>query len=336
LHTTGTAPFTYNWQPSGGTDSIALNLTAGTYTCTTTSACGTVATISVTLTQPSQLVPFTVSQTNVYCFGDSTGSATIDVNGGVAPYNYNWLPGGITTPAITNLPAATYTCAVTDDALCTTTYTITITQSAQIGFTQNPQLCAGDSMVVGNSIYYTTGTYTDVFTAFNGCDSTVTTLLTVYPSIDTSCNVNGITLTAGATVGSYQWVDCSNAWAPVIGQTNQSFTPTANGNYAVIITQNGCSDTSACYSITTVGLHEEVPVPVVYPNPFTHVVNLDKNKLGEQARVYITDMSGKIVEVNITQLGNIVSYYPKAPAGIYLLHIIDQDRSSTLKLVKSE
>lgn len=49
-------------------------------------------------------------------------------------------------------------------------------------FNQVSTICQGDSFVVGNSIYYTTGTYTNVFTTINGCDSVVLTNLTVTPS----------------------------------------------------------------------------------------------------------------------------------------------------------
>src|SRR5690349_22903005 len=40
------------------------------------------------------------------------------------------------------------------------------------------------------------------------------------------------------------------------GATSQSYTVLANGSYAVIISQNGCVDTSSCYAITSVGMHE--------------------------------------------------------------------------------
>ena len=37
-------------------------------------------------------------------------------------------------------------------------------------------------------------------------------------------------------------------------ETSQEFTPTTNGEYAVIVTNNGCSDTSNCLTLTTVGI----------------------------------------------------------------------------------
>ena len=53
--------------------------------------------------------------------------------------------------------------------------------------TNNTTICSGDFFVVGSNSYTNSGTYIDVLTATNGCDSTVTTNLTVlsanYPII---------------------------------------------------------------------------------------------------------------------------------------------------------
>ena len=44
-------------------------------------------------------------------------------------------------------------------------------------------VCAGDSIFVGNSVYYTTGNYVDSLTSISGCDSVVYTDLAVYPHV---------------------------------------------------------------------------------------------------------------------------------------------------------
>ena len=53
--------------------------------------------------------------------------------------------------------------------------------------TNNTTICYGDNFVVGNNVYTNSGTFYDTLIAFNGCDSTVTTNLTVlsaaYPVI---------------------------------------------------------------------------------------------------------------------------------------------------------
>lgn len=53
-----------------------------------------------------------------------------------------------------------------------------------------------------------------------------------------------------AVTQNYQWVDCNNNFTPIVGETSSSFYPFFNGNYAVIVTGSGCSDTSICFAYT--------------------------------------------------------------------------------------
>jgi uncharacterized repeat protein (TIGR01451 family) len=87
--------------------------------------------------------------------------------------------------------------------------------------------------------------------------------------IDNTTTISGITITANLSGTNYQWLDCNNGDTLIAGATNQSFTPTTNGNYSVIVS-NGCfSDTSACVAITTIGINElsSIPFISIYPNP---------------------------------------------------------------------
>lgn len=56
-----------------------------------------------------------LTHTNVSCKGDSTGSASVIVSGGIAPYTYLWTDsGGTTASTVAGLPAGLYSCIVTD------------------------------------------------------------------------------------------------------------------------------------------------------------------------------------------------------------------------------
>ena len=48
---------------------------------------------------------------------------------------------------------------------------------------------------------------------------------------------------------TYQWIDCA-ANMDIAGETGQSYTPTVTGDYAVIVSNGACSDTSACTTVT--------------------------------------------------------------------------------------
>ncbi len=131
----GYGPYTYSWSPSGGTASTATGLSAGSYTVTVTDAYSCTATRNFSIIQPSQLVLNTLSQTNVSCYGASTGAASVQAaSGGTAPYTYNWTPGNPTgdgSTSVTGLTAGIWTVTVTDANGCTKQQSFTITQPSQ-------------------------------------------------------------------------------------------------------------------------------------------------------------------------------------------------------------
>ena len=136
------------------------------------------------------------SQTNASCNGSTNGSSIVSVSGG-SSFTYSWAPAGGTTATASNLSAGTYVCSITNNCGNSTTQSVTITQPAVISSSQTLSICANQSVTVGSNVYNTTGVYTDVLTATNGCDSTVTTNLTVYPTFATS---NTIVIEAGQSV----------------------------------------------------------------------------------------------------------------------------------------
>lgn len=131
--TGGTAPYSYSWNTTPAQNAAtAINLSAGTWTCTVTDANGCLVTRNVTITQPvASLSSSIAAQVNVNCFGNSTGSATVSASGGAPPYAFAWntTPAQNTSHAI-NLPAGTWTCTITDANGCTRTSPATITQPA--------------------------------------------------------------------------------------------------------------------------------------------------------------------------------------------------------------
>ncbi|MGI2336904.1 MAG: hypothetical protein ACRKGH_09755, partial [Dehalogenimonas sp.] len=133
LATGGTSPFTYLWDdPAAQTTATANNLAAGTYNVTVTDENGCTATDQVTITQPAAALTASINvQTNVSCFGNATGSATVTATGGTPDYTYLWDDlAAQTTATANNLAAGTYNVTVTDENGCTATDQVTITQPA--------------------------------------------------------------------------------------------------------------------------------------------------------------------------------------------------------------
>ena len=79
--------------------------------------------------------------------------------------------------------------------------------------------------------------------------------------VDSSVTQVGTTLTADIDTLMYQWVDCNNNNSPIVGETNQSFTPAVTGNYAALITYiDPCgtvsTEMSDCFLIDYTDLEE--------------------------------------------------------------------------------
>ncbi len=139
---------------------------------------------------------------------------------------------------------------------------------------------------------------------------------------------NGIMLSADQSNVTYQWIDC-NTNQPIPGETNQSFTPSTNGNYAVVLTDGTCSDTSVCVNVTTVSINEVFNFnATLYPNPATDVVRITSNELIETVR--ILDMNGRLVLSTHDSLEIPLHNISK---GMYTVEIVSGNKLARTKLL---
>jgi len=146
----------------------------------------------------------------------------------------------------------------------------------------------------GEFTWTSSGIYNDIIPSASGCDSIITIDLTIQ-NVDTSVVVNDPTLTANATNATFQWINCNNGLIP--GATNQNYTATSNGNYAVIVSQNGCADTSECFPITTVSFPESQPLNEInyFPNPVSDKLYINWGERIPDVNIIIFDFTGRIV-----------------------------------------
>ena len=124
----GTPPFSYAWS-NGGTSSSDSNLTAGIYRVTVTDSCGGSITDTFQVSMVTDLRDSIISVTNVSCYNDSNGAATIGVKGSSTPFTYLWSNGN-TTATATGLKPGTYSVTVTDSCGGSATASVTITMPA--------------------------------------------------------------------------------------------------------------------------------------------------------------------------------------------------------------
>jgi hypothetical protein len=194
-----------------------------------------------------------------------------------------------------------------------------------IGFTSNVTqqtavLCYGDSITVGTNTYSVDGTYFDVFQDMNGDDSTVVTVVTILNPIINSITDHITSITVDApTATSLVWINCSDG-SPATGSGGSTFTPTANGTYAVIASQNGCADTSDCVVIDQLGLSELSKNNLeIYPNPLNNGENLIVNSSATE--FILQSLDGKVIQPkSIAYIhGKCEITLPHLSSGLYLL-----------------
>ncbi len=184
-------------------------------------------------------------------------------------------------------------------------------------------------------IYTSSGIYTDVIPNSVGCDSIITIDLTII-LVDTSVIQNGTTLTASQAGASYQWTDCDNSNAPIAGETNQTFTPQINGNYAVEVTYSGCVSTSSCVyvDLTDVFIHSWEGM-VYYPNPVTDYLVLEMPSLNQAVEISIMDIRSKVLKQVSSTNSNVISLDMSGLSpGLYIIQLKTADELLDLKVIK--
>jgi gliding motility-associated-like protein len=125
----GTTPYFYSWSNGNGTQDLT-NVIAGTYSVIVTDNNNCQVFDTLTITQPSNILTGTFTQTNVLCFGQSTGAINLTVSGGTVGYSYAWSNNALSED-ITGIPAGFYSVVVTDGNGCTFNTSAIITQPAQ-------------------------------------------------------------------------------------------------------------------------------------------------------------------------------------------------------------
>ena len=292
--TGGTAPYVYtlsNSVTSGSVSSQSYSfsgLAAGTYSVTVADSNGYIATgnTSFTVTQPSPIMVAT-SSTNVSCFSGNNGSATVsNISGGVAPYSILWANGS-TANTISNLTADTYTGIVTDANGCSKSYSVTVMQPTLLITSEqitNVSCNGGNNGIItvtpsgGTSPYsilwlngstsftqsnLAAGNYSAVVTDANGCQTSVSSMITQPDAISISissanvlCFGGTAVATAVATGGTPNY---SYSWNTNPIQTNSSANLPVGTWTVTVIDANGCISSAnvtvilqSCEGFTTV------------------------------------------------------------------------------------
>ncbi|HBF89263.1 MAG TPA: hypothetical protein DDX39_11540 [Bacteroidales bacterium] len=268
----GTSPYTYLWS-SGQTSYDISGLSQGGYQVTVTDANTCIVITSASVNDDNAAVLDT-SFTNINCYGDANGAASVQViSGGTSPFTYIWSTGA-TTNSINGLNGGSYSVTVTDENTCSSSASITVFEPTQI--TINPEIqdvkCFdgndgrinlsvsggtgtvysyswSNSASTQNLINLTEGVYDVTVQDANSCtastsitidqpDSTIIIAVVTDVTCDekTDGEINQI-VSGGTAPYTYNWSNSS---------TSENISNIAAGTYSVVITDfNSCQETAS-------------------------------------------------------------------------------------------
>ncbi len=265
----GNGNYTFEWS-TGATENTVNTLSEGNYVVTITDGLNCTATASVTISQPTALLP-NASANAQTAPGVNDGNAMANPSGGTPGYTYLWS-NGLTTSSIDGLAPGNYTVTVTDNNGCEAVQTVTVNEIqcfATASIAQTDVSCNGfadgSATVIltdaTDPVTYiwsndettptisnlTPGNYSVTATDANECEivASVTILGPAALNVNATAtdqtvpNTNDGTATANPTGGTnpYQF-----AWST--GDTTATITDLAPGNYTVtVIDANGCQQT---------------------------------------------------------------------------------------------
>ncbi|UZR96533.1 LamG-like jellyroll fold domain-containing protein [Chondrinema litorale] len=283
-----------------------------TYTTTNMMGCDSVITLNLTILQPTAS-----TDTVVLCSEDS----------------YEWIDGITYTE---NNNSATFT--TTNEAGCDSVITLNLTFGKPSASTDVISACGNYEWIDGITYTESNNTATYTTTNLSGCDSVITLNLTIN-NVDAGVSIEGTLLTASADGASYQWVDADNE--PIEGATSKTFTPTENGSYAVIVTQNDCSVTSESIEYNVLGVVKSTFEKniIVYPNPTYGEVEIEIGETIQQMDVRVMNVTGQVVNHKVFKNTGNFKINIDGATGIYFIEMMSNDaagksRSAIIRIVK--
>jgi PKD repeat protein len=269
----------------------------------------------------------TASQNVIVVGGETTASVSPSVcDSYTSPSGAVYLTSGTFMDTIANAAGC--------DSVITINLTLNTAQTSGYSVTQ----CLEYTLPSGSQTFYSDTVFVDTIATAAGCDSVMTITITIY-TVDIGVTQAGNTLTATALApATYQWVDCTTGFSDVLGATSQSFTPNYNGDFAVIVFENGCYDTSACFTISTVDVEELFATSMsIYPNPTTGEFYVSLSDYDGNIKIELTDITGKLIyrsNEEVTNDSKIKVTIDDVASGVYFIRVTAGNDMFSKRIVK--
>jgi hypothetical protein len=187
----------------------------------------------------------------------------------------------------------------------------------------------------GGKKWTVSGVYKDTVSTVAGCDSIITINLTILAT-DTSVSKNQEVLAANAIGATYQWIKYENGYLPIEGETHKIFIAEESGYYAVIVSQNGCIDTSGLYYVNITGLRAGTFKHniFIYPNPTDGSITIDMGALYANIEITVTEMDGRIILKEKMINGRVKEMQLPEVPGPYVLIVTSGNDQAMFKVMK--
>lgn len=291
----GVAPYYYNWSNSATTQSTSLAAGLFFIDITDTNGCNIID--SILIVQHDSMV-FSAGSTNISCNGNTDGTISLNViSGGKSPFQYS-IDNGVSfqnSNQFFNLTAGNYNLVIMDINTCLTTTILNLTAPQALSAVSSitDVSCFDDcngsislSISGGTPNYMQNwngvnpnalcaGTYNYSITDGNGCMLSLSSMVIEPNPLTAQIMQNANDLDALVSGGTPNYTYLWNT-----GEITASITPTQNGNFWLIVT-----DDNSCNSDT---------VSIIFDNfPLTILENTTSKKL-----LGITDILGRTTAPN--------------------------------------
>lgn len=198
-------------------------------------------------------------------------------------------------------------------------------------FTLNEVTC--DSFEYNGFVYYQSGTYTQFIEDENGCDSIITLNLSVVTLNTTITQEGNIIYVQSDPINEYHWINCVTGDL-IEDETLFSFTPEENGEYACIISNGQCKDTTECVSfISGVNNANDVLRWSISPNPTTGQFIVSYGDNANNVDVQLFDQMGRKISLETEIDQNKVIVQSALQPGIYTVQLQANGTSQVKKVI---
>lgn len=192
-----------------------------------------------------------------------------------------------------------------------------------------------DSFILEGTKYTETGVFKQTVTGPGGCERFVTLDLKVSPHLNDTVTKSGVILTSKATGATYQWVECPS-YKKLPGATASSYIAIGDGNYACIITNGICSDTTDCMEVKNVPKYNKVPealqnaIVKIFPNPAQGDITIEADDVMVGADVMIYNVLGQKIHSFLLKEKRLQQTLDK---GLYLIEITKGNFRATERII---